>query len=69
MSDPSVCVTMSNSTIYMVVIGAIAALIAMIGTLCNMSCPFLSNSIQNRIHSRNTGLLQLVNEQMESYNV
>lgn len=73
MSDPSVCVTISNGTMYMIIAGSVAALLAVLGTICNMSCPFLSNSMQNRIHGRNTGLIQLLNEQMsvqrEPYNV
>lgn len=66
MSTSPICVTIPDSVIYIVVFGAVAAVIAAIGNLCGMSCPFVSNMLQNRIHRKNTGLLVNVNEQISA---
>lgn len=66
MSTSSVCVNIPDSVIYMLVFGAVAAVIAAIGNVFGMSCPFFSNFIQNRIHNRNASLLQLITEQIDT---
>jgi len=46
MSDSSVCVNVPNGVIYVLIFGAI---VAALGNLCGMSCPFLSNYMQNTV--------------------
>lgn len=66
MGDSSVCITIPDSVITIVVLGAVAAIIGAIGNVLGMSCPFLSNFIQNRILHNNTGLLINMNEQIDA---
>ena len=66
MSDSSVCINIPNGVVYILVFGAVSAIVAAIGNVFGMSCPFLSNYMQNRIHHRNTGLLVNMNEQIDA---
>lgn len=69
MSTPSVCINIPSSVMYVLVVGAVGAIVAAFGNLCGMSCPFFSNMMQNRIHTQNTGLLRLMNEQLNQDDV
>lgn len=67
MNNSTVCLDIPNSVLYVIVIGAIAAIIGTISNVFGMSCPFVSNILQNRIHTNNTGLLVHMNEQLQTH--
>lgn len=66
MSTSSVCLNIPDSVYYIIVVGAIAAIVGSVGNIFGMSCPFLSNFLQNRIHREHTGLLININEQIDA---
>lgn len=61
----TICTTLPDSFMYVIVFGAVAAVVSVIMTMTGMSCPFLSNLWQNRIHNNNNHLLGLIAENMD----
>lgn len=60
----SICVTIPDNVLYLLIIGSVSAIISAFIGILNIPCPFISNLIQMRTINRNTGLLHLMNEQM-----
>lgn len=60
----TICTTFPDSVMYIVIFGAVAAIASIFMSITGMSCPFLSNLMQNRIHNNNNHLLGLINENL-----
>lgn len=60
----SVCITIPDNTYYLFIVSSAITMVSTILHIFGCSCPFISNMIQNRILHRNTGLLELVVDQV-----